>query len=235
MAEEIALRVTLFSMLFLGLGASLRIRQSADEAGGVVPRSADTPGVAAALRICGAIYYGSILLWLAYPPLVSWAGVHLPEWLRWLGIALVAGGLALGLAALWHLGRSTTPTAVARTDAELVVSGPYRWIRHPLYTSMWLSVPGVALVSANLLPLLSGAATVAVLTFRTRREERELVERFGDRYRRYMSRTGRFLPGPGNIASEKPEIGHLASTVDDRPTGAPQEENEARRNGPGWS
>lgn len=220
MSEDIALRVTLFSMLFLALAASLRMRRRADQAGGVVPRSADTPGVAAALRLLGTIYYGSILLWLAYPPLVSWAGVHLAGWLRWLGISLVAGGLALGLAALWHLGRSTTPTAVARTDAELVVSGPYRWIRHPLYTSMWLSVPGVALVSANLLPLLSGAATVGVLIFRTRREERELVERFGIRYRRYMSRTGRFLPGLGKLSSVKRESGRPGRTVDDRPTDA---------------
>lgn len=147
MTEDLTLRAMLLSMLFLGFATSRRMRRRADEAGGEVPRSADTPGVAAALRRFGTLYYGTILLWLVYPPRVAWAGVHLSGGLRWLGIGLVAGGLALGLAALWHPGGSVPPTALARTKARLVKSGPYRWVRHPLYTSMWLSVPGVGLAT----------------------------------------------------------------------------------------
>lgn len=194
MSASLALRACLFLVLLVGLGGSGILRRRADRAGGEVPRSADGPWIAAGLRVAGLIFWGSVLAWLLYPAAVGWAGLPLPAAARWVGLALVGGGIALGLWALWHLGLNVTPTAVARSDAELVTDGPYRWVRHPLYTSGFLSLPGCALVTANLLVLASGAVALALVVYRTRREERELIVLFGDRYVEYRRRTGRILP-----------------------------------------
>lgn len=194
MSDDLPFRGALLVLLLGGLLASTVLRRRADRAGGRVPRSADSPGVRAALGVAGAVYYGSLLAWLVHPPLVGWAGLGLPPGFRWLGGGVAAAGIVFALLALRHLGRNVTPTAAARMDAELVTSGPYRHLRHPLYSSMILTVPGLALLSANLLVLVGGLATIGVLLVRTRREEEELEERLGRRYAEYRKRTGRFLP-----------------------------------------
>lgn len=197
MFEDLAFRGALLLLLVCDFTASVRLRRAADRAGGRVSRAADSAGVALALRLGGAVYYGTLLLWLLHPPFVRWAGMPLGHNLRWFGAVLGGVGVAFALWSLSRLGRNVTPTAVARSDADLVVSGPYRWVRHPLYSSMGLTIPGFALLSANLLVLGAGAATFAVIAIRTRREEIELVERFGSAYADYMERTGRFFPRIG--------------------------------------
>lgn len=194
MANDLAYRIVLLLVLGAGLATSATLRRRADRSGGRVPRSADEKLVALALAIGGALFYGSLLGWLIHPPLLGWASLPIPAWSRWLGAALLAGGVAVALWALRHLGRNTTPTAVARPDAELVTTGPYSRVRHPLYSSMLLTIPGCALLTANLAVLSAGAWTFAAIMVRLRREEAELVDRFGERYVTYMCHTGRVLP-----------------------------------------
>lgn len=194
MGTEAQLRLAVLILFALGFGASMTLRRRADRDGGAVPRSADRRPIAVALALAGGLFYGSLAAWLIHPPLVGWAEVAIPATARWTGVLLVSAGFATGLWALLHLGRNVTPTAAAREDAELVTSGPYRRVRHPLYASMLLTVPGCGLASANVLVLAAGAAVFAVILVRTRHEEEELVRRFGDRYLAYRERTGRILP-----------------------------------------
>jgi len=107
---------------------------------------------------------------------------------------LAAVGLAFATWTLRHLGRNITDTVVPRKNAVLVTSGPYRLVRHPLYTFGTVAGLALGLVAANWFfwaPLL---LLWPVLAFRTRKEEAMLLERFGDGYRQYMQRTGKFLP-----------------------------------------
>lgn len=176
------------------MAISAAVRGRADREGGKVARSADDPWIAWALRIGGLACYGSIALWLVYPPLMAWSAIDLPAAVRWAGAGLLVTGMALGAVALRHLGSNVTPTALPRDDAELVTSGPYRWVRHPLYASGLLTLPGAALLMANAFVLTVGLATFAVLMVRTRREERELAAKFGAPYDRYRTTTGLLLP-----------------------------------------
>jgi protein-S-isoprenylcysteine O-methyltransferase Ste14 len=93
-----------------------------------------------------------------------------------------------------NLGRNLTDTVVTRRAHTLVTKGPYRWVRHPFYDCIALLIMGTSLVAANWFLLLTGAVLFALLVVRTRTEEELLIERFGDAYRNYMGRTGRFLP-----------------------------------------
>ena len=110
-------------------------------------------------------------------------------------LLLVAAGLFV-----WtfrSLGKNLTDTVVTRQQHTLVQHGPYRWIRHPLYSSAALLIAALSLIAANWFFFAVGAALLCVLIMRTRTEEENLVARFGDSYRQYMERTGRFVPRIG--------------------------------------
>ncbi|PYR90951.1 MAG: isoprenylcysteine carboxylmethyltransferase family protein, partial [Acidobacteria bacterium] len=66
--------------------------------------------------------------------------------------------------------------------------------RHPFYGSVALLVLGIAVTAANWFILLAGVVVLSLLVMRTRKEEENLVARFGDAYRGYMNSTGRFFP-----------------------------------------
>ena len=92
------------------------------------------------------------------------------------------------------LGTNLTDTVVTRQEHALVLHGPYRWIRHPLYGSAALLTVAMSLIAANWFLFAIGVLVFGLLVIRTRTEEENLVRRFGDSYRTYMQRTGRFLP-----------------------------------------
>jgi len=83
---------------------------------------------------------------------------------------------------------------VTRSQATLITRGPYRWVRHPFYVTAALLMFSVTLLTANWLIGASGLVVLALLAIRTPKEEQMLVERFGDEYRKYMAKTGRFFP-----------------------------------------
>lgn len=196
MTDALVFRI-LAPLLLLGMmAAGARHRIAADRERGRVSRSEDTLPVRVALGASVAAFLGGLVLFVVYPPAVEWARLPVPTWARWLGVGMVAAGAALAERALAHLGRNVTPTAVPRPDATLVTSGPYRWVRHPLYSSGLLTFPGFALVTASGLVAAGGALALLTLAVRTRREERLLEERFGEAWRCYAARTGRYLPPP---------------------------------------
>lgn len=105
-----------------------------------------------------------------------------------------------GLLLTWTfrtLGKNLTDTVVTRKDAFLVTTGPYRWVRHPFYLAFSLAVVADSLATANCFLALTGGWLLLLLVLRTKKEEENLVERFGYDYRRYMERTGRFFPAWG--------------------------------------
>jgi protein-S-isoprenylcysteine O-methyltransferase Ste14 len=122
------------------------------------------------------------------------AAVPLPLGVRWSGVVIVGATSALLWWTLHTLGANLTDTVATRKVHTLVVNGPYRWVRHPFYDAVALLLLGVSLVSANWFMLAAGATVFTLLAIRARTEERMLIARFGDEYRRYMARTNRFLP-----------------------------------------
>ena len=115
--------------------------------------------------------------------------------------AVRIAGLMLGLYAAvilpWSastLGRFLVPQARVSGDHELVVAGPFRFVRHPAYSgdlALWL---GSALATANLLLLLLWPLYVVGATVQSHAEDELLASKFGDEYRRYAARVGRFVP-----------------------------------------
>jgi protein-S-isoprenylcysteine O-methyltransferase Ste14 len=96
---------------------------------------------------------------------------------------------------LRSLGRNFSTSLTIKKDQTLVTDGPYRWVRHPMYTTFVLLWVAFMLLSANWFIGLTGLLAYALtMTVRTPKEERMMIEAFGDDYRAYMKRTGRYLP-----------------------------------------
>lgn len=148
-----------------------------------------------------AIRFGGFLLLLAViglylfePSWMTWAQLPLPSALRWLGAALAAPMIPGMVWVLRTLGRHFTTNLSLRGDHQIVTAGPYARIRHPLYSVLFIFIGGITLVSADLRIAAVCAVAVAFIAGRIPREEAMMLERFGDGYRQYMSRTGRLLP-----------------------------------------
>ena len=89
--------------------------------------------------VAGAAGTAALCTYLIVPEWVEWAAVPLPAWLRWLGLAVGVLGIA-ALAWVHHeLGRNFAATLHMRAEGHtLITSGPYRWVRNPMYTSIYL-------------------------------------------------------------------------------------------------
>jgi len=146
------------------------------------------------LRPIGLTTMLGLILYLIDPRWMQWSSIGLPAWLRWTGVGL---GVAAGALLIWtlrNLGRNLTDTVVTRQAHTLVSTGPYRWVRHPFYDAVTLLLAANALAAANWFLWLGGTLVVILLVVRTRIEEAHLLRRFGEPYRAYVERTGRFLP-----------------------------------------
>jgi protein-S-isoprenylcysteine O-methyltransferase Ste14 len=157
------------------------------------------------LRPAGLVCFAAVITYLVNPARMAWSGMPVPIWLRAAGIALwlVAGALLVWT--LVSLGPNLTDTVVTRKAHTLVTTGPYRWVRHPFYGSVYLLLVATALVAANWFILLTGSLVFVLLAVRTPAEERHLLARFGERYREYQEATGRFVPhGRGRRPDGRP-------------------------------
>jgi protein-S-isoprenylcysteine O-methyltransferase Ste14 len=110
-----------------------------------------------------------------------------------IGAVLFAGGIGLAVWARLHLGRNWGMPMSERAEPELVTSGPYRFVRHPIYSGLLLAMLGTALVD-NLLGLIVVALLVAYFYYCGRVEERNLATTFPQAYPEYKSRTKMLIP-----------------------------------------
>jgi len=127
----------------------------------------------------------------------------------WLGSRMYPDSLAMALAgalltllgvafACWArhvLGRNWSSVVQVKQDHELIQSGPYRWVRHPIYTGLLLAFLGTGMAMGEW----RGAITVVIVAtsfwFKLRQEERWMRETFGASYEQYMQHTKALIPG----------------------------------------
>ena len=150
--------------------------------------------ILATLRPVGLVFILGLIAYMVDPSWMAWASLPLPGWARSMGAGVYALSWGLLLWTLRGLGTNLTDTVVTRKEHALVTSGPYRWIRHPFYDSVALLVLATSLMAANWFLLVTGGLAFVLMMVRTRTEEEKLLARFGDSYRAYRDRTGRFLP-----------------------------------------
>lgn len=193
--EETGFRVA-FALLFTALTAVRGwYRWKAGTFRERVFSRAEPPALVALRWLLGLPLLYAVFGFILRPSMVPWSFLPLAAPIRWSGVLPGAGGLVLIVATHRALGRLFSPTLLLRPGHRLVTSGPYRAVRHPMYTGYCLLFLGAFLLSAGWLVGLSGLSIIAsLMTLRLPREEEQLLRRFGGEYEEYRARTGRFLP-----------------------------------------
>lgn len=110
------------------------------------------------------------------------------------GAVLLIIGAAFGVAGVRALGRNLTPFPKPRADSQLVQSGVYRLVRHPLYSCLIFGTLGWALLWSSAATIAVAVLLAVVLDAKSRREERWLRGRYPE-YESYAARVRRLIPG----------------------------------------
>jgi protein-S-isoprenylcysteine O-methyltransferase Ste14 len=110
-----------------------------------------------------------------------------------LGLIVCAGGIACSIWARWHLGANWSGAPSLKQEHELVTSGPYRFVRHPIYTGLLLALLGTALVSGALWWIIFSIVCLAFV-YRVRVEENLMAAEFPNEYSDYRKRTNALIP-----------------------------------------
>jgi protein-S-isoprenylcysteine O-methyltransferase Ste14 len=111
-----------------------------------------------------------------------------------LGATITAVGVALAIWARWHLGENWSAMVTLKEGHELIRSGPYRRIRHPIYTGMLVAFAGTAMALGEYRGLIALGIALTNFYFKARKEERFLTQEFGKRFEEHAKHTGMFLP-----------------------------------------
>lgn len=114
--------------------------------------------------------------------------------IAWTGVALTALGIAFAFWARFHLGSNWSGVVTLKEDHELIRTGPYRTVRHPIYSGILLALIGTAVAIGEIRALLAVAMIWTSFYIKARREESLLATEFGSRFAEHQQHTGMFFP-----------------------------------------
>jgi protein-S-isoprenylcysteine O-methyltransferase Ste14 len=114
--------------------------------------------------------------------------------LFWLGAAVTVGGLLFAVWARVHLGRNWSRSVTIKQDHELISTGPYAVVRHPIYTGILTGFLGTAIAVSQVRGFVSFALIFLALWLKLRMEETWMRAQFGEVYANYAQRTSAIVP-----------------------------------------
>lgn len=130
-----------------------------------------------------------------FTPWLDFANYKIPVWMGWIGVFLFLMAIIL----LWRshvdLGNYWSPSLQIQENHNLIKTGSYKYVRHPMYAAHWLWAIAQILLLHNWI-----AGCSMIITFlpgylyRVKHEEQMMIDIFGDEYREYMNQTGRLIP-----------------------------------------
>jgi protein-S-isoprenylcysteine O-methyltransferase Ste14 len=136
---------------------------------------------------------------------LMYSGWFRASWLSWrvllqskltfiTGGAMLVAGLGFAVSARVHLGQYWSARVALKEEHQLIRSGPYQIVRHPIYTGIITALAGTAVAIGQLQSFIGVALFAAIYYFKSRREERFLVKEFGDDYVRYRMEVPALVP-----------------------------------------
>lgn len=115
-------------------------------------------------------------------------------WTFWLGAGVTVGGLLFAVWARRHLGRNWSNAVTIKQDHELITTGPYALVRHPIYTGILTGFLGTAIAISQVRGVIGFVLIFLVLWAKLRTEEEWMRSQFGETYAAYVHRTSALVP-----------------------------------------
>jgi protein-S-isoprenylcysteine O-methyltransferase Ste14 len=195
MEEPLYFRLIFIICFALMMTISGYYRKKARESGGTISRR-EEGGLALILRLVLTLpLLLAILFYAFFPQWMSWAALGMPTWGRWLGVGFAIACIPLSRWVFKSIGGNISETVLTKPTHQLVMKGPYRWIRHPLYSVGMLMILSLSLIADNWFMLLLWVIGLFVFRYLVIPiEEERLIAAFGEEYKRYRERTGAMMP-----------------------------------------
>ncbi len=155
----------------------------------------ESPGSRAAHLL--PLLVAAVLLWIRGDPEDGWLFQRIlarSAALFWVGTAITAAGLGFSAWARMHLGRNWSATVTVKQDHELIRTGPYAIVRHPIYTGVLFGFIGTAIAIGQWRGVVAVVIVFVSFWRKLRIEERWMSETFGEEYRGYRARTRALIP-----------------------------------------
>lgn len=195
MKTDILFRIIVLVVLVSAFLISGTFRKKAREEGGAIKRQ-EEGWLALVLRLGFALPLLVVLLLnIFFPMAMDWAHFNSPLYLKIIGLVLAVLCLPLLFWVFSSIGKNISETVLTKDSHELVTSGPYAWVRHPLYGGALILLFGISLIFGDW--IIFGYSIVGLLAFRLLvipAEEKQLLDAFGEEYECYQARTGALLP-----------------------------------------
>jgi protein-S-isoprenylcysteine O-methyltransferase Ste14 len=192
---ETVFRTAFALIFFIILTISGYFRARARKSGGQIRRKEEGIAALTFRMILAMPLLFAFLSYIFYPDLITPFSFELPDYIRFSGVALGILCVPFVYRVFTNIGRNISETILTKKNQELVMTGPYQYIRHPLYTGALIEFFSLGIISANGLILFSSLLTA--LIFRLiiiPLEEKNLKKIFGNRYEKYMKKTGAMFP-----------------------------------------
>lgn len=186
----------LFIAIFVGtFSISGYFRRRARRSGEVIPRAREGNLSLLSRLVFAAPLYLSLLAYMLNPQWMDWSSILLPSWLRWVGAVVGFGMLPVLYWVVSSIGSNISETFLTKEHHVLVTHGPYRWVRHPLYSVATIGFISLSILAANwFMMAMAVLAIVGISLFVIPKEEAQLIQKFGNEYLEYVKRTGRLGP-----------------------------------------
>jgi len=200
MDEELVFRIVFWVQLFLVLFfnrvlPALRARKSGTELMPDESAVKNEGGIYVCIRISLFVLILAVVSFYSiYPRFMDILHIGFPLWIRWLGTLISFVGLAFWIYSQSVLDINWSAQLRIQKEHQLVDTGPYRIIRHPIYSAMFLWTIGLILCTASAVFIVLAALMIVALIARVPKEEKMMIGQFGDKYRKYMLTTGRYFP-----------------------------------------
>jgi protein-S-isoprenylcysteine O-methyltransferase Ste14 len=188
--------ILLLALLAMRVYFMVRIRRAGER---LMPdkRAAQREGGRGVIILRGVLFFALLGFLVMYFLGVAWIQFFsflLPAWLRWAGFILGLISVAFWTWTQIHLDTQWSAQLQLKSDHHLVTTGPYARVRHPLYLAMMGWAASVSLLTANWIFVAVSVLSIIGVVGRVPKEEQMMIEAFGNEYKDYMQRTGRFFP-----------------------------------------
>jgi protein-S-isoprenylcysteine O-methyltransferase Ste14 len=199
MGSQLSFRLIFLAYYLLLFGITRYYGKRADRAGRRTARDRaaterEGKGRMVIRRLAGIVMISAAVLYVVYPRWMDRLSAPLPTGVRWAGVGL---GVVSLPALCWvqeTLGKYWSRNLQLQDHHELITTGPYRWVRHPMYLVIFAAMITLGLISANWLVIVPALVAIGAIYSRIPNEEAMLIEAFPESYPSYMKRTGRLFP-----------------------------------------